>query len=38
MGRQQEARAEWLKAAQLKPVDAQDRQYHAQAESKLAGH
>jgi tetratricopeptide (TPR) repeat protein len=38
MGRQQEARAEWLKVRQLKPVDAQDRQYRAQAESKLAGH
>jgi len=35
MGRQQEARAEWLKVKQLKPLDAQDRQYYAQADAKL---
>jgi tetratricopeptide (TPR) repeat protein len=35
MGRPQEARAEWLKVKQLKPVDAQDRQYRAQADAKL---
>jgi tetratricopeptide (TPR) repeat protein len=35
MGRQQEARAEWLKVKQLKPTDAQDRQYRAQADAKL---
>jgi tetratricopeptide (TPR) repeat protein len=38
MGRQQEAKAEWLRVRQLKPADAQDRKYRAQAESKLAGH
>jgi tetratricopeptide (TPR) repeat protein len=37
MGRPQEAKAEWLKVKQLKPSDAQDRQYRAQAESKLKG-
>ena len=35
MGRSQEARAEWLKVKQLKPLDAQDRQYRAQADAKL---
>src|ERR1700736_6710355 len=35
MGRQQEASAEWLKVKQLKPTDVQDRQYRAQADSKL---
>jgi len=35
MGRQQEARAEWLKVKQLKPSDAQDRRYRAQADAKL---
>jgi tetratricopeptide (TPR) repeat protein len=37
MGRQQEAKTEWLKVKQLKPADAQDRQYRAQADAKLAG-
>jgi tetratricopeptide (TPR) repeat protein len=37
MGRGQEARGEWLKVEQLKPQDAQDRQYRAQAEAKLRG-
>jgi tetratricopeptide (TPR) repeat protein len=37
MGRGQEARAEWLKVKQLKPLDAQDRQYRAQADAKLRG-
>src|SRR5262245_17537508 len=37
MGRSQEARAEWLKVKQLKPQDAQDRQYRAQADAKLGG-
>jgi tetratricopeptide (TPR) repeat protein len=35
MGQHQEARAEWLKVKQLKPQDAQDRQYQAQADAKL---
>jgi tetratricopeptide (TPR) repeat protein len=35
MGRTQEARAEWLKVKQLKPTDAEDRQYLAEAEAKL---
>src|SRR5215469_11269807 len=35
MGRQQEAREEWLKVKQLKPQDAQDRRYRAQADAKL---
>jgi tetratricopeptide (TPR) repeat protein len=38
MGRQQESKAEWLKVRQLKPADAQDRQYRAKADAKLAGH
>ena len=35
MGRKQEARAEWLKVRQLKPTDAGDRQYVAEAEERL---
>jgi len=35
MGRTQEAKAEWLKVKQLKPSDARDRQYIAQAEERL---
>jgi tetratricopeptide (TPR) repeat protein len=35
MGRTQEAKAEWLKVKQLKPSDAGDRQYIAQAEERL---
>jgi tetratricopeptide (TPR) repeat protein len=35
MGQPQEAKAEWLKVKQLKALDAQDRQYQAQAQTKL---
>jgi tetratricopeptide (TPR) repeat protein len=35
MDRQEEAKAEWLKVKQLKPLDAQDRKYRAQADAKL---
>ena len=35
MGRTQEAKTEWLKVKQLKPTDAEDRQYMAEAEAKL---
>jgi tetratricopeptide (TPR) repeat protein len=35
MGRTQEAKVEWLKVKQLKPTDAEDRQYVAEAEAKL---
>jgi len=35
MGRTQEAKAEWSKVKQLKPTDAEDRQYVAEAEAKL---
>jgi tetratricopeptide (TPR) repeat protein len=35
MGRTQEAKAEWLKVTQLKPSDADDRRYVAEAEKKL---
>jgi tetratricopeptide (TPR) repeat protein len=35
MGRTKEARAEWLKVKQLKPTDAEDRRYVAEAEQKL---
>ena len=35
MGRRQEAKAEWLKVRQLKPSDAEDRQYVAEAEERL---
>jgi tetratricopeptide (TPR) repeat protein len=35
MGRTKEARAEWLKVKQLKPTDAEDRQYVAEADQKL---
>jgi predicted Zn-dependent protease len=35
MGRTQEAKTEWLKVKQLKPTDAGDRQYLAEAEAKL---
>jgi tetratricopeptide (TPR) repeat protein len=35
MGRSKEARAEWLKVKQLKPTDAEDRRYLAEAEQKL---
>ena len=35
MGKTKEARAEWLKVTQLKPTDAEDRQYIAEAEKKL---
>jgi tetratricopeptide (TPR) repeat protein len=38
MGRQQEANVEWRQVRQLKPADAQDRHYRAQADAKLAGH
>ena len=35
IGRKQEAKAEWLKVTQLKPNDAEDRQYVAEAEARL---
>jgi tetratricopeptide (TPR) repeat protein len=35
MGRTQEAKAEWSKVKQLKPADAEDRRYVAEAEAKL---
>jgi tetratricopeptide (TPR) repeat protein len=35
MGKTKEAQAEWLKVKQLKPADAEDRQYVAEAERKL---
>jgi tetratricopeptide (TPR) repeat protein len=35
MGKTAEARAEWLKVKQLKPADATDRRYVAEAEEKL---
>lgn len=35
MGKKQEAKAEWLKVKQLKPSDAEDRQYVAEAEERL---
>jgi tetratricopeptide (TPR) repeat protein len=35
MGKTKEARAEWLKVKQLKPTDAEDRRYVAEAEQKL---
>ena len=35
MGRTQEAKTEWSKVKQLKPTDAEDRQYVAEAEAKL---
>ncbi len=35
MGKTKEARAEWLKVQQLKPTDAEDRRYIAEAEQKL---
>lgn len=35
MGKTQEARTEWLKVKQLKPTDAEDRRYAAEAEKKL---
>jgi tetratricopeptide (TPR) repeat protein len=35
MGKAREARAEWLKVKQLKPSDAEDRRYLAEAEQKL---
>jgi tetratricopeptide (TPR) repeat protein len=35
MGRTPEAKAEWLKVTQLKPSDADDRRYVAEAEKKL---
>jgi tetratricopeptide (TPR) repeat protein len=35
MGKTNEARAEWLKVRQLKPTDAEDRKYVAEAEQKL---
>lgn len=35
MGRTKEARAEWLKVTRLKPTDAEDRRYVAEAEQKL---
>ena len=35
MGRTQEAKTEWLKVKQLKPGDAEDRQYVAEAEERL---
>jgi tetratricopeptide (TPR) repeat protein len=35
MGKTAEARAEWLKVKQLKPTDATDRRYVAEAEKKL---
>lgn len=35
MGKTREARAEWLKVKQLKPTDAEDRRYVAEAEQKL---
>jgi tetratricopeptide (TPR) repeat protein len=35
MGKTKEARAEWLKVKQLKPTDAEDRRYVAEAERKL---
>jgi tetratricopeptide (TPR) repeat protein len=34
-GKTKEARAEWLKVKQLKPTDAEDRRYVAQADQKL---
>jgi hypothetical protein len=35
MGKTEEAQAEWMKVKQLKPIDAEDRQYVAEAERKL---
>ena len=35
MGKTKEAQAEWLKVKQLKPADAEDRRYVAEAERKL---
>jgi tetratricopeptide (TPR) repeat protein len=35
MGKTKEARVEWLKVKQLKPTDAEDRRYVAEAERKL---
>ncbi len=35
MGKPQEAKAEWSKVKQLKPADAEDRKYVAEAETKL---
>jgi tetratricopeptide (TPR) repeat protein len=35
MGKTKEARVEWLKVKQLKPTDAEDRRYVAEAEQKL---
>jgi hypothetical protein len=35
MGKTNEARVEWLKVKQLKPTDAEDRRYVAEAERKL---
>jgi tetratricopeptide (TPR) repeat protein len=35
MGKTKEARAEWLKVKQLKPTDAEDRRYVAEADQKL---
>jgi tetratricopeptide (TPR) repeat protein len=35
MGKTQEAKTEWSKVRQLKPTDAEDRQYVAEAEAKL---
>jgi tetratricopeptide (TPR) repeat protein len=35
MGKTKEAQAEWLKVKQLKPTDAEDRRYVAEAERKL---
>jgi tetratricopeptide (TPR) repeat protein len=35
MGKTKEARAEWVKVKQLKPTDAEDRRYVAEAERKL---
>jgi len=35
MGRTQEAKAEWLKVKQLKPTDAEDRRYLAEAQAKV---
>ncbi|MBV8140922.1 MAG: hypothetical protein JOZ60_02635 [Verrucomicrobia bacterium] len=35
MGKTKEARAEWLKIKELKPTDAEDRRYLAEAEQKL---
>jgi cytochrome c-type biogenesis protein CcmH/NrfG len=35
MGRAQEAKSQWQKVAQLKPTDAEDRSYVAEAIKKL---